>query len=186
MLALILVGMLLLPQCARAVAQTAMAHLSRGVELMRSERYLEAAKEFEQARAQDPNLEEARLNLAICDFELREDTRARRLFSALLSSRTQKRVATYYLGRINLLEDDVDRAILRFRSLEHGAEVRDEKYYLAIALFRKGQYSESADLLKQWIAEDPRDFRAHQRLARVLLKLGRPKRPARSSREQKN
>ena len=35
------------------------------------------------------------------------------------------------------------------------------------------QYSESADLRKQWIAEDPRDFRAHQRLARVLLKLGR-------------
>jgi tetratricopeptide (TPR) repeat protein len=144
-----------------------------GAEMMRSERYPEAAKEFEEALNDDAKLDEARLDLAICDFELRDYTAARSLFSSLTGLENQARSATYYLGRIDLLEDHLDRAIARFRSLERGGEVRDEKYYLAIALFRKQQYAESSDLLKQWIAEDPRDFRAHQRLARVLLKLGR-------------
>jgi protein O-GlcNAc transferase len=163
----------LLSQETHATSHTGMAHLGKGAELMRSERYQEAAKQFEAALQEDAKLDQARLNLAICDFELRDYTAARRLFSSLTHAGNQERTATYYLGRIDLLEDHVDSAIVRFRSLERGSEVRDEKYYLAIALFGKEQYAESADLLKQWIAEDPRDFRAHQRLARVLLKLGR-------------
>jgi protein O-GlcNAc transferase len=174
MLRLMVVGILLLLQETPAASQSAMAHLGKGTELMRSERYQEAAKQFEEALSENANLDQARLNLAICHFELRDYAAARPLFSALIGSNDQARTATYYLGRIDLLEDHLDEAIARLRSLEHGGEVRDEKYYLAIALFRKGQYAESADLLKQWIAEDPRDFRAHQRLARVLLKLGQP------------
>jgi tetratricopeptide (TPR) repeat protein len=155
-----------------AKSQNALAHLGKGAELMRSERYQEAAKQFEEALNKDPKLDQARLNLAICDFELRDYTTARQLFSSLVGSKDQARAATYYLGRIDLLEDQVDSAITRFHSLEHG-EFRDEKYYLAVALSRKQQYAESADLLKQWIAENPRDFRAHQRLARMFLKLGK-------------
>lgn len=173
MLYTLLAGIWLLSQGMPTASQTAMAHLGKGTELMRSERYQEAAKEFEYALEQDPKLDEARLNLAICDFELRDYAAARRLFSALASSKPAVPKATYYLGRIDLLEDKVDSAIARFRSLERGPEVQDEKYFLAVALFRKHQYAESADLLKQWIGENPRDFRAHQRLARVLLKLGR-------------
>lgn len=145
---------------------------------MRSERYQEAAKQFEEALNKDAKLDQARLNLAICDFEVHDYTAARRLFSELVGLKNQARTATYYLGRIDLLDDHLDPAIARLRSLERGAEVRDEKYYLAIALFRKEQYAESAALLKQWIAEDPRDFRAHERLARVLLKLGRQREAA--------
>ncbi|MGI8959137.1 MAG: tetratricopeptide repeat protein [Bryobacteraceae bacterium] len=148
-----------------------MAHLGKGAELMRSERYQEAAKQFEEALNEDAKLDQARLNLAICDFELRDYTTARRLFSSLIGSKDQAREATYYLGRVDLLEDHVDSAITRFRSLGD-RELRDEKYYLAVALLRKQVYAESAALLKQWIAENPRDFRAHQRLGRVLLKLG--------------
>jgi protein O-GlcNAc transferase len=173
MLRLMVLGMLLLWQETRTASQNAMAHLGKGAELMRTERYQEAAKQFEEALNKDAKLDPARLNLAICDFELRDYTAARGLFLSLISLKDQARAAMYYLGRIDLIEDHLDPAITRFRSLEHG-EFRDEKYYLAVALFRKQQYAESADLLKQWIAEDPRDFRAHQRLARVLLKLGRP------------
>ncbi|MGI9072462.1 MAG: tetratricopeptide repeat protein [Bryobacteraceae bacterium] len=149
-----------------------MAHLGKGAELMRAERYQEAANQFEEALNKDANLDQARLNLAICKFEFRDYTAARPLFSSLIGLKDQAPEATYYLGRIDLLEDHVDSAIKRLRSLEPG-EFRDEKYYLAVALFRKQQYAESAELLKQWIAENPRDFRAHQRLARVLLKLGK-------------
>jgi tetratricopeptide (TPR) repeat protein len=162
----------LLLQGIPAKSQNAMAHLGKGAELMRSERYQEAAKQFEEALNQDAKLDQAQLNLAICDFELRDYAAARRLFASLIGLKHQAPAATYYLGRIDLLEDHLDSAMTRFRSLENH-EFRDEKYYLAVALFRKQQYAESADLLKQWIAEDPRDFRAHQRLARVLLKLGR-------------
>jgi protein O-GlcNAc transferase len=172
MLRLMVLGMLLLWQETRTASQNAMAHLGKGAELMRSERYQEAAKEFEEALNEDAKLDQARLDLAICDFELRDYTAARRLFSSLTSLKDQGRAATYYLGRIDLLEDQLDAAIARFRSFEH-SEFRDETYYLAVALFRKQQYAESADLLKQWIAQNPRDFRAHQRMARVLLKLGR-------------
>jgi protein O-GlcNAc transferase len=174
MLLIIVPCIFLLWQGAHTVSESAMAHVGRGAELMRSERYQEAATQFEAALNEDAELDEARLDLAICDFELRDYTAARSLFSSLTGLENQARSATYYLGRIDLIEDHLDRAIARFRSLERGGEVRDEKYYLAIALFRKQQYAESSDLLKQWIAEDPRDFRAHQRLARVLLKLGRP------------
>ncbi|MFL6351781.1 MAG: tetratricopeptide repeat protein [Bryobacteraceae bacterium] len=148
-----------------------MAHFGKGIELMRSERYQEASKEFEEALNEDAKLEQARLNLAICDFELRDYTIARRLFSSMLGSKDQGRAAMYYLGRIDLVEDHIDSAITRFRSLEH-REFRDEKYHLAVALLRKQQYAASAALLEQWIAENPRDFRAHQRLGRVFLKLG--------------
>ncbi len=41
---------------------------------MRSERYQEAAKEFEEALKEDAKLDQARLDLAICDFELRDYT----------------------------------------------------------------------------------------------------------------
>jgi tetratricopeptide (TPR) repeat protein len=173
MLRIIVACIFLLSQETRTTSQSAMAHLGKGAELMRSERYQEAAKQFEEALNEDAKLDQARLDLAICDFELRDYTAARRLFSELIGVHHQAPTATYYLGRIDLLEDHLDRAIARFRSLVGGGEVRDEKYYLAISLFRKEQYAESANLLKQWIAEDPRDFRAHQRLARVLLKLGR-------------
>jgi tetratricopeptide (TPR) repeat protein len=162
----------LLLQDTRAESQNAMAHLGKGAELMRSERYQEAAKQFEEALNEDTKLDQARLNLAICDFELRDYPTARRLFSSMIRSKDQARAATYYLGRIDLLEDHVDSAITRLRSLEH-REFRDEKYYLAVAFYRKQQFAESADLLKQWIVENPRDFRAHQRLARVFLKLGK-------------
>jgi protein O-GlcNAc transferase len=172
MLRMIVACIFLLLQDTRSKSQDTMAHLGKGAELMRSERYQEAAKHFEEALNEDPKLDHARLNLAICDFELRDYTMARQLFSSLIGSKDQARAAAYYLGRIDLLEDQVDSAIPRFRSLEH-SEFRDEKYYLAVALSRKQQYAHSADLLQQWIAESPRDFRAHQRLARVLLKLGR-------------
>jgi tetratricopeptide (TPR) repeat protein len=170
---MIVAAVLLLSPHRGGQAQTALGHLGRGSELMRAERYDEAAKEFEQALEENVQLDEARLNLAICDFQLRDYDAATPLFSALLKSKKQTRTATYYLGRIDLLHDDVDRAIERFRSLEHGREVEDERYFLAVALFRKQRYDESADLLKQWIRENPRDVRAHERLARVLLKLGR-------------
>lgn len=171
MLGLIVACILLLLQDTPAKSQKGMAHLAKGAELMRSERYQEAAKQFEEALHEDAKLDQVRLNLAICDFELRDYTTARRLFSSMLGSKDQARAAMYYLGRIDLLEEHADSAITRFRSLEH-REFRDEKYYLAVALLRKQQYAESAALLKQWIAENPRDFRAHQRLGRVLLKQG--------------
>src|SRR5438874_11080740 len=108
MLRLMVLGVLLLWQETRTASQNAMAHLGRGAELMRSERYQEAAKQFEEALNEDANLDQARLNLAICDFELRDYTTARRLFSSLIGSNDQAREATYYLGRIDLLDDHLD------------------------------------------------------------------------------
>src|SRR5689334_21655024 len=111
MLRLTMVGILLLSQETRTASQNAMAHLGKGTELMRSERYQEAAKQFQEAVNGDANRDQARLNLAICDIELRDYTVARPLFSSMTGLKDQARAATYYLGRIDLLEDRLDSAI---------------------------------------------------------------------------
>src|SRR5581483_8883526 len=127
MLGMISAAVLLLSFGAAQQAQTGLGHLGHGSELMRAERYNEAAKEFELALRENGQLDEARLNLAICDFQLRDYDAATTLLSALLKSEKDARTATYYLGRIDLLQDNIDGAIQRFQSLDHGPEVQDEK-----------------------------------------------------------
>ncbi len=154
----------------RAATDSAMVHLARGNNLMRAELFEQAAAEFRAAIRQNPGLREAQLNLAISDFELRDYEPARTLFLALAKSEP---IATYYLGRIDLLAGNLDSAIAHLRAASAAPNKGDAKYYFGVALFEKLQFSEAAAVFRQCIEENPRDFRAHQRLARCLRKLGR-------------
>jgi len=151
---------------------TARAHLGSGNQLMQAERYGEAAGEFREALRQDPGLAPARDQLAICHFELRNYTQARPLFEQMLAVSSSVSLATYYLGRMDLIEHNLDSAIRRFRSLPRENPIRDELYYLGSAYYKQENYQQSLEVLKQAAVQNPRDARVHQLMARAYQKLG--------------
>ncbi len=150
----------------------AQAHLGSGNQFMQAERYAEAAEEFQQALREDSALAQARDQLAVCRFELRDYAQARPLFEQMLTVNSSANLATYYLGRIDLIEHDLDSAIRRFRSLPRENPVRDELYYLGSAYYKQEKYQQSLEVLRQAAIQNPRDARVHQLLARAYQKLG--------------
>ena len=136
------------------------------------ERFKEAAEEFQRALAETPELSEARQQLAICHFELRQYSEARQLFQKMIRLNENPVLATYYLGRLDLLEQELDGAVRHFRSLPSPVPFSDELYYLGVAYFKQGKFSEALNTLTRAAADNPRDYRVHQFLARVYQKLG--------------
>jgi tetratricopeptide (TPR) repeat protein len=154
------------------VVPEARAHLGSGNQFFQAERYAEAADEFQQALRGDPALTQARDQLAISYFELRDYVRARPLLEKMLGGKNSAALATYYLGRIDLIQHNLDSALRRFRSLSPENPVRDELYYLGSAYYKQEKYSLSAQTLQQAALRNPRDSRIHQLLARAYQKLG--------------
>jgi tetratricopeptide (TPR) repeat protein len=171
--------LLLLLLAAEAVGHdsstSAQAHLGSGNKWMQMERYKEASQEFEQALRDDPGLGQARQYFAVCQFELRNYQAARKLFGEMLTARQNPELANYYLGRLDLVEQDLDSAIRRFQALDSAEPFRDELYYLSLAYFRQHKFPQAAETLKKSIASNPRDYRNHQLLARAYQKLGQTK-----------
>ena len=91
----------------------------------------------------------------------------------MLARKNSAGLATYYLGRLDLIEHNLDSAIRRFRSLASENPVRDELYYLGSACYKQEKYLLSIQVLKQAAAGNPRDARVHQLLARACQKLGK-------------
>ena len=149
------------------------AHLGSGLRLAQSELYTQAAAEFEQALAQDPRNVEARTQLAICYFQLRNYDRARELLHDLPQSRAAAHLVAYYLGRMDLTDQNFDSAVRRFRSIPPEDPFRDELYYLGVAYYKQEQFDRAAAVWKRAAARNPRDSRIHQYLARAFRRLGR-------------
>ncbi len=156
-----------------STASAAQAHLGRGNQFLQAERFAEAADEFQQALRDDPALAQAADQLAVCYFELRDYARARPLLEQMLARKNSAGLATYYLGRMDLIEHNLDSAIRRFRSLSPENPVRDELYYLGSAYYKQDKYPLSIQVLRQAAAANPRDARVHQLLARAYQKLGK-------------
>lgn len=152
------------------------ALVAKGNALMRDELYDQAAVQFQNALDQDRQLVEARRNLAICRFELRQYNQARELFQPLS---TGSSTADYYLARIDLLENQLDRAIRRFLAIDKTGGIQDEKFFLGLAYYKKGDFSSAIPFFEQWIKLSPRDFRAHEFLARSFARTNRQTEAAR-------
>ncbi len=160
---------------ARGSTAGARAFLGSGNQLMQAERYAEAAGEFQKAWRGDGSLTQARDQLAICYFELRDYARARPLLEQMLLEKSSAGVAAYYLGRIDLIHRDFESAIRRLRSIPRERPVRDELYYLGSAYFKQEKYAESIRVLQQGAVQNPRDSRVHQLLARAYQRAGQPR-----------
>jgi tetratricopeptide (TPR) repeat protein len=162
---------LLLSTAAWCASEPATAHFGKGAQLMRLERYEDAAQQFEETLKEDPSFSSAKQSLAICRFQLRSYDTARLLFSQQKSIPKFRREAVYYLGRLDLMEGDLTSAIRRFRSVQAQPRVHDVPHYLGVAYFKNKQYAEAVQAFQQWITESPRDFRSYEWLGRSLFKL---------------
>jgi len=151
----------------------ASSHFGAGLKLFDIQRYGEAAKEFELALESDPGLQDARYHLAVCDFNERQYPEARGQFERLAHTGYQKRWVAYYLGRLDLLAGNWDAAIQRFQSLAQSDPVQDELYYLGSAFMKSGEPEKAIPPLSRQITLNPRDFRAHELIARAYVKVGR-------------
>lgn len=156
-----------------ATAEDALAHLGAGMKLYELQRLAEAAREFELALVSNPNLHDARYHLAVCFFRQKRFPEAREQFKRLASENFKKDWVCYYLARLDLVDGDLDSAIAGFQSLRRDEPLFDELYYLGFAHLKKGEANEAVEFLKRQLDFNPRDFRAHDQLARAFVKLGR-------------
>ena len=154
-------------------ASDATAHLGAGLKLFDLQRFNEAAREFELALEADPCLEDARYRLAVCDFNQHLFAEAREQFDRLVPTGYDKPWVTYYLGRLDLIGGQFDSAIRRFHSLEGPQPLHDELYYLGSAFLKRGEPEKAIGPLARQTELNPRDFRAHDLLARAYVKTGR-------------
>jgi tetratricopeptide (TPR) repeat protein len=157
-------------QGTRADAET---HVGKGYELVKDERYREAAAEFRAALAIDPHLVRAHYQLAVCLFALNDLKEAREEFERLQRETANDPSVRYYLGRLDLLEGNDDAAIREFASLMHDLPFADTAYYLGSAYLKKGNLTEAEKWLVQAAQAVPRDFRVPDHLARVYQKEGK-------------
>ena len=154
-------------------ASTVAAHLGKGYELVKNERYREAAAEFQAALALQPDHVRARYQLAVCWFALLKLPEARSEFERVQREAEDNSKVIYYLGRIDLVEGDADSAIQKLQHLALNPPFPDTAYYLGSAYMGKGDLHEAEKWLHVAAAATPRDFRVHDHLARVYQKQGR-------------
>lgn len=157
------------PSTAEAVA----AHLGKGYELVKDQRYREAATEFQAVLALDPEHVRARYQLAVCWFALFQLQDARSEFERLRRITEDNAQVVYYLGRIDLLEANTDSAIREFKRVAPNPPFEDTAYYLGSSYLEKGDLLEAEKWLRAATIATPRDARVHDHLARVYQKQGR-------------
>jgi tetratricopeptide (TPR) repeat protein len=156
-----------------AYVDASLTHLGRASQLLDQERFEEAAAEYQSALDNNSESLNARRGLAICRFELRQYETAEKLLSELLTHTSTAAMAHYYLGRLDLTKQEFNAAITHFLSIPRAHPFRDERYFLAMAYFKSAAWERCEETVREWIQENPRDFRSHQLLARALHKLGR-------------
>jgi tetratricopeptide (TPR) repeat protein len=125
----------------------ARAHFGAGLRLAQEEAYQSAATEFEEALRLDPRLGEAREQLGVCYFQLRNYDAAREIFAGMLRS-GDRNVATYYLARIDLINHSLDSAIRKLRSLLEPVSFRDAPYFLGVAYHKSERYDLAVQMLR--------------------------------------
>ena len=107
--------------------ETAEFHLGRGHEALKYNRYQEAVNEFRAALALDPTLVvRARFPLAVALFSVQEREQARQEFEKVRAETGDDPNTAYYLGRLDLMEGNLDSAIknLTLAATDHPSRTR--------------------------------------------------------------
>ncbi len=152
---------------------SAQAHVGKGYEYLKDERFQEAAREFQAALELNPSLVRARYQLAVCQFALGKWKESREQFERLRAETGADPSVSYYLGRLDLQEGNIDAAIRQLESLASGPPFPDTAYYLGSAYLKKDNLEAAEKWLRRAATADPHDFRVPDHLARVYQKSGR-------------
>jgi len=153
---------------------TAEAHLGKGYDALKQERYEAAAAEFRAALRLDPALVmRARFPLAVALFELKHSAEARREFEAVRREAGDQPNVSYYLGRLDLLDQDFAGAVRNLAKAMAKPPFPDTAYYLGLACFKQGDLAAAEKWLRQAAQANPRDSLARYQLAMVYRSQGR-------------
>jgi Flp pilus assembly protein TadD len=165
----------LLPTSATPQTQdTAEAHLGQGYDALRQDRYDAAATEFRAALRLDPTLVmRARFPLGVALFELKQTAEARREFEAVRREAGDHPNVSYYLGRLDLMDQDFAGAVRNLTKAIVKPPFPDTAYYLGLAYFKQGDLAAAEKWLRQAAQVNPRDSLARYQLAMVYRNQGR-------------
>ncbi len=159
---------------AQPLAQTdAAAHVGKAVRLMQDRRFGEAAAEFEQALAADPNNDAVRIQYATCLFAQERNGEARKQFEIERRRLGDLPGLNYYLGRLDLRDSDFTSAIQKLAPLESNPAFSIVSLYLGLAYLSAGQPERAQECLERAARNNPRDPEVHYRLARFYSTAGR-------------
>jgi tetratricopeptide (TPR) repeat protein len=150
------------------------AHLSRGYDALKQDRYDAAVTEFRAALALDPKLVlRAQFPLGVALFELHKLDEARKEFEVVQREVGNHPNVLYYLGRLDLEDRKFDSAIKNLGDAATNPPFPDTAYYLGFAYFKKGDLPAAEKWLKEAASTDPRDSRIPYQLGLVYRQQGR-------------
>jgi Flp pilus assembly protein TadD len=161
-------------QLAPVSNDTVEAHLGRGYAALKAEQYDAAVSEFRAALKLDPTLTtRARFPLAVALFNAKQTAEARAEFETVRRETGDHPNVVYYLGRLDLMDQDYPAAIRNLTKALAKPPYPDTAYYLGFACFKQGDFANAATYLKLAIAGNPGDSIAQYQLGLLLRKLGR-------------
>jgi tetratricopeptide (TPR) repeat protein len=146
---------------------------------MQAQRFPEAAAEFEQALAADPNNDALRLQYATCLFIQERDDEARKQFEIERKRLGDRPGLSYYLGRLDLRANQFASAIARLAPLESDPALYNVSLYLGLAYMSAGQQARALECLQRAARKNPGDPEVHYRLGRLYSMTGRTEDAAR-------
>jgi Flp pilus assembly protein TadD len=150
------------------------SHLGKGYDALRQERYVEATGEFRAALKLDPKLVmRAQFPLAVALFQMKEPAEARREFEAVRKEVGDHPNVTYYLGRLDLEDQNFAGAVRNFRKAVEKPPFPDTTYYLGLASFKLGDLAAAEKWLRAAVELNPNDSMALYQLGLVYRKEGR-------------
>jgi tetratricopeptide (TPR) repeat protein len=149
------------------------AHLGKGYDALKQDRYEEAAQEFQAALAADPSLTlRARFPLAVALFESHKPEEARKEFEIVRKEVGDHPNVLYYVGRMDLDGQDYASAIRNLSKAAAKPPFPDTAYFLGLAYFKQGNLPNA----KKWLLEaeraTPSDARVPYQLGFVYRKQG--------------
>ncbi len=151
----------------------ATAHAGKAARLMQGYQYSEAAAEFEQSLAADPNNDDVRIQYATCLFAQERNAEARRQFETERQHLGDLPGLTYYLGQLDLRDNNFASAVRRLQPLSKNRAFPKASYYLGLAYLSEGKQSEALESLERAAKDNPDDPEVHYRLGRVYSLAGR-------------
>ena len=155
-------------------AQSAKAHIGRGYDALKNDRYEAAAVEFQAALKLDPKLVlRARFPLAVALFESHKPVQARREFEAVRREAGDHPNVLYYLGRLDLDDRNYAASIQKLTAAAVDPPFPDTTYYLGFACFKQGDLPAAQKWLEDAMTSNPHDARIPYQLGLVYRKLGR-------------
>lgn len=150
------------------------AHLGKGYDALKQDRYDAAVAEFRAALAADPGVSlRARFPLAVALFELHKSDEARHELELVRREVGDHPNVFYYLGRLDLDDHQYASAIRNLTQAAAKPPFPDTAYYLGYAYFKQGDLAAAEKWLQEASRLTPRDARVPYQLGLVYRKQGR-------------